>query len=361
VSRNELSELAALDRILAREPVAEEYLELAALVDSVRAGVPRMDPAFQARLDAELAGRRPSRRRWHALTLAGGGAVAAAVAATIVISSGLLNGASGNAPRVGSPAAVTQLVPRHTSAVTLAPTHGAAPRNFDAKTTSRLVHKDASLTLASTPATMQRVANEVVTATEHAGGVVENSSVEIQGASSRASFSLQVPGGRLDGLIATLSSLANVRSLVQNTQDITGGYDAEQARLADSVAERAALLKQLATVATAAQATLIQQQLNGLTERIAAEHRTIDALLRQGHQATLAVEIVPGAAAAAHASAGGPLTTAFHRALRALEQILALALVALAIALPFAVCGLALWWGAANVRARARERAMRMA
>lgn len=360
MSRDELSELAALDRILAREPVAEEHLELAALVDSVRAGVPRMDPAFRARLDARLAGRRrPSPRRWHALTLAGGGAVAAAVALAIVISSGLLDGASGNAPRVNSPA-LSNSLPRH--AATLAPTVGAVPTsNYAAKASPRLVHKDASLTLASSPASMQHVADEVVAATEHAGGVVENSSVQMQGALSHASFSLQVPSGRLGGLIATLSSLANVRSLVQNTQDITGGYDAEQARLADSVAERAALLKQLATVATASQATLIQQQLSRLAERIAAEHRAIDALLGQGHQGTLAVAIVPGAAAAAHASSGGPLTTAFHRALHALEQILALALVALAIALPFAVCALALWWGVANVRARARERAIRMA
>jgi len=62
VSRDELNaqqlaELAALDRILAREPVGEEHLELAALVDSVRAGAPQMDRDFAARLDATIAQR----------------------------------------------------------------------------------------------------------------------------------------------------------------------------------------------------------------------------------------------------------------------------------------------------------------
>ena len=52
LNASELAELAALDRILAREPVGEEHLELAALVDSVRAGAPQMDRDVAARLDA---------------------------------------------------------------------------------------------------------------------------------------------------------------------------------------------------------------------------------------------------------------------------------------------------------------------
>src|ERR1700676_4678906 len=71
LNASQLAELAALDRILAREPVGEEHLELAALVDSVRAGAPRMDPAFHARLDGEIA-QRLARRRWRRPARAGG-------------------------------------------------------------------------------------------------------------------------------------------------------------------------------------------------------------------------------------------------------------------------------------------------
>jgi len=397
VSRNELSaaereELDALERIIAREPVGERHLELAALVDSVRAGAPRMDPAFAARLDAEVA-ERTARRRQRSVTprlarrpglrriaLASGGLVAAAVAFTIVISSGVLNG-SRHTPSVESGLSGTPLiVPRTPSATTTpatsrrsgsptiaAPTAGAGAgaSNFAASPAlhgaARLVHKDSTLTLATSPATMQGVANRIVAATERTGGVVASSNVAIAGAASHASFTLAVPSGHLDHLIATLSALASVRALNQSTNDITDSYNQEQARLADNAATRSALLAQLATAATAAQQATIQKQLNRLEARIAAEHREIARLENQGHTATLAVAVVAGASAAKHAASAGPFTTAFNRGLHALEAILAIALVALAIVLPFALSALALWWGVTSVRQRARERAMRTA
>ena len=391
LNASQLAELAALDRILAREPVGEEHLELAALVDSVRAGAPRMEADFAARLDATIAERvagsraprlrlpRPSVRR---LAFAGGSLVAAALALAIVISSGLLNGGSGGVPTLRSP---TTLVPKLATpnaahARTLAPSgvtasfgasaspapagvsgssNSAAPAAPNAR--GRLVQRGSTLTLATSPATMQGVANQLVAATEQQGGVVESSNVEIQGAASYANFSLAVPSGRLGSLIARLSGLASVRGLTQSTHDITDGYNQETARLADSVAERAALLKQLAVAATAADATSIQHQIDALGHRIAAEHRAIDRLLTEGHTATLQVNIVPGPSTRHHSVAAGPLSRAFHDALHALEEILAIALIALAIVLPFALSALALWWAATTLRQRARERAIRTA
>lgn len=395
MSRNELNaaereELDALERIIAREPVGERHLELAALVDSVRAGAPRMDPAFAARLDAEVA-ERTARRRQRSVTprlarrpglrriaLASGGLVAAAVAFTIVISSGVLNGGS-HTPSVESGLSGTPLIVPRTPSATAAPATskrsptiaaptagaGAGASNFAASPAlhgaARLVHKDSTLTLATSPATMQGVANRIVAATERTGGVVASSNVAIAGAASHASFTLAVPSGHLDHLIATLSALASVRALNQSTNDITDSYNQEQARLADNAATRSALLAQLATAATAAQQATIQKQLNRLEARIAAEHREIARLENQGHTATLAVAVVAGASAAKHAASAGPFTTAFNRGLHALEAILAIALVALAIVLPFALSALALWWGVTSVRQRARERAMRTA
>jgi hypothetical protein len=394
VSRDELNarqlaELAALDCILAREPVGEKHLELAALVDSVRAGAPQMEREFAARLDATIAQRvagssarrvripRPSLRR---LAFAGGGLVAAAVALTIVISGGLLNGGNGGVsnfrppPRTSVPKLATPNADAHAHGLAPTATFGAtaspAPAGVTGSLNSgapvagsahgRLVARGSTLTLATSPATMQAVANQVVAATEQQGGVVESSNVEIQGSASYASFSLAVPSGRLGSLIASLSGLASVRALTQSTNDITDGYNQETARLADSVAERAALLKQLAIAATAADATSIQHQIDALGRRIAAEHRAIDRLLNEGHTATVQVNVVPGASTR-HSSVGGPLSRAFHNALHALEEILAIALIALAIVLPFALTALALWWAAASLRQRARERAMRTA
>jgi len=386
LNASQLAELAALDRILAREPVGEQHLELAALVDSVRAGAPVIDPAFAEQLDARiLAGRRrraarlriarPSMRR---VAVASGGLVAAAVAFTIVISSGVFGGAAQPRPleRAPStalatprtPAASKPLAPRAalgarakngTATSGQAASPSSASTGFGPNVQARLVHRGSTLTLASSPATMQTVANRIVAATEQQGGVVESSNVDIQGSASYASFSLQLPGGRLSSLIARLSALASVRALTQNTQDITDGYNQETARLADNVAERAALLKRLATVATLTQETSIRQQLSKLAARIAAEHRELDRLLNEGHTATLTVNVVPGPGA--KPAVLGPLGRAYHDALHALEEILAIALIALAIILPFALSALALWWAATGVRQRSRERAMRAA
>lgn len=390
MSRDELSgaqleELAALDRILAREPVGEQHLELAALVDSVRAGAPRMDPAFAQRLDARLAGLRSAQRgyarlraarpRVRRLAFASGGLVAAAVAFTIVISSGLLGGGAPRpvsplerqlrplpalaTPRTSGPASATNHAGATAGGAPATPAPSSATAGVGALAPGRLVHKGSTLTLATAPATMQSVANQIVTATEHAAGVVQSSNVNVAGSASFASFSLQVPSGHLAPLIATLSTLASVRSLNQGTQDITDGYDQERARLADNVAAHAALLKKLATAPTLALQATIQQQLNRLEARIAAEHREIDRLLTAGRTATLQVTVVAGPRA--KSAVAGPFSGAFNKALHALEAILAIALVVFAILLPFALTALALWWGAASVRQRARERAIRTA
>ena len=199
MSRDEMTasaraQLDALDRILAHEQVGEEHLELAALVDSVRAGAPRMDPAFRERLDGEVAARlsrrrrrlpRPAGGRLRVAALGGGGLVAAAVAFAIVISSGVLGGAGGSPTPLG-PAAGT-----HSTKVASPPHGGVALNGGVASTTqlapgpvtfagaaqprARLVRRNSQLVLAAAAASMQHVANEIVTRTEQRGGVVASS------------------------------------------------------------------------------------------------------------------------------------------------------------------------------------------
>jgi hypothetical protein len=404
VSRDELNagavaELEALDRILAREPVAEEHLELAALVDSVRGNAPQMTPEFSAALEARLQGRgrrrgAGQRSRWSGvgrLALAGGGGlVAAAVALTILLSGGVRDSLFGGgattkqdfAKRSASHAPVSTHLPKqspgpitalpaiHGSAtsgvvgaggVASGPAAGVAPRTLVAGHSGRLVTRGSSLTLASPPAHMQSVADQIVAATEQQGGVVEHSSVNVQGPGSYASFSLQVPSGRLGHLIATLSSLASVRSLSQSTQDITSPYQRENALLARRLAQLASLRKQLAVALTTADAATLRKQIAATSHRIAIERATIKGLRSRASNATLSVQVVAGAAVKKHSHAAGPLARAYHDALHALQEILAIALIVLAILLPFALCALALWWAGANVRQRARERAIRAA
>jgi hypothetical protein len=375
----ERAELDALDRILAREAVGEEHLELAALVDSVRADAPRMDPAFAARLDERVeerlarrrpaAGRRPRLRR---LALAGGGAVAAAVALTIVLASGVLNGAGGAASRTtpALPAQTSLRAPaagasRHAPAfagASATPAANGAPVAAPVHAGSRLVHRDSTLELAAPVGRIQRVANGVVADTERAGGVVASSYVDVRGAAGGASFSLSVPSTHLGALIAAVSSLASVRSLTQATNDVTGGYDRFERLLAHRRAEIAALRRRL-PAATAAQAASLRRRIAILRRLVAADLAGAAALAARSATAQLHVGVAVAPAPAHHAAAAGgsPLDRAARTALHALEELLAVALVVLAIVVPVALCALALWWGAAALRQRARERAIRAA
>jgi hypothetical protein len=398
VSRDELSaqalaELEALDAILARQPVSEEHLELAALVDSVRGGAPKPRPEFEAALAARFQDRRANARRRPALrpsgrwAFAGGAVVAFAVALSIVLSGNVRDSlfGGGSAPtRAGvleHPRSVPlerepTIAPRslnaqsHKSAsaggagaVASPPTPAAAaPNTAFGVNAGRLVAKGSTLTLATPPTQISALASHIVSATEAQNGVVEHSNVNVNGgASSYASFTLSVPSGRLGHLIAALSSLASVRALNQSTHDITGSYESENSLLARRQAQLRSLRAQLLLAPTATAAAALRKQISGVEHRITVERATLGHLRSRADNATLSVQVVAGAAKKHHAGAVGALTRGYHDALHALQEILAIALIVLAIVLPFALCGLALWWAAWGVRQRARERAIRAA
>jgi hypothetical protein len=381
--RNELSpaaqaELEALDAILARTPVGEEHLELAALVDSVRGDAPRIDPAFATQLEARVRARfrRPSRRRapriaWPA---AAGSLVALALGALVLVSSGVLNGTKTQpdelvptttvAPRSASTGGAFKPATRSAGSALQASTGplaalaapGAAGGGASLNPGSRLVSRASSLTLVATAGRIQTVANAVVASTEHAGGIVESSSVTVLGLASHASFKLRVPSSKLGGLISSLSSLAGVLSLNQATTDITNSYNRAQAKLAAERAERSALIKALAAATTLTQQQRIEAEITALDGKIALATDRVQALAAKGHNATVSVD-VRTAAAGASSGRSGPLGRALDDSLAVLDVALVIALVAFAIFLPIALCGLAVWWSAATLRQRARERA----
>jgi hypothetical protein len=390
MSRSELSseariELTALDAILAGEPVSEEHLELAALVDSVRRTSPTLDESGRARIEERVRSKRTRRSSTSRLrlsprrvALAGGPLVAVVVALAVVLGSGVLNGSKAAPSAVfGYPGVQSRVlhskaaVPAASggAAATLSPTPSsgnservpaASPATnlttTNLKPGNRLVARGASLTLASSPAQMQTVANEVVSNTERLGGIVESSSVDVHGLSSYASFSLSVPAPRLGQLISSLSSLTAVRALDQSTSDITDSYDQASAQLADEKAERAALVRALAGATTLTQEQMIQQKISHLDNQIAASTHRVGALLTRGHNAKVAVQIVPAAAGAA--GGGGPVNRALNDALSVLDVALAIALVALAIVLPVGLVVLLLFWATSSLRQRSRERAL---
>ena len=150
-----------------------------------------------------------------------------------------------------------------------------------------------------------------------------------------------------------------MRALNQSTQDITSPYQSENALVARRQAQLRSLRAQLLVAPTATAAAALRKQISDVEHRIAVEHATIAHLRSRAANATLTVQVVAGAAKKHHAAAVGALTRGYRDALHALQEMLAIALIVLAIVLPFALCGLALWWAAWGVRQRARERAIR--
>jgi len=396
MSRNDPSpqasaELAALDAILAGETVGEEHLELAALVASVRGTSPALGEAGRARLDERIgklrsprgAGRRdPRRLRPRRLALAGGPLVALVVAVAVVLGSGALNGSSSTpkttgpgpalhvpgearkaAPAVGGPASNatgtgSELSPAAgASAIAPAASGSTNYASSNVNPSNRLVARGASLTLASSPPQLQSVANEVIASTQRLGGIVESSNVSVHGLSSYASFSLSVPSTRLAQLISTLSSLTAVRSLDQSASDITNTYDQASTQLAHEQTRRKALIKALAQASTLAAAQAIRQKIVTVDGEIAAATRVLSRLLTRGHNAGVTVQIVATSAGAA-GGGSGPVKRALNDSLAVLDVALAIALVALAIVLPFGLVALLLFWATSSLRQRSRERAL---
>ncbi len=381
------AELDALERILAEEPVEAIHLELAALVESVRADAPQLDDDATARLDERLAAgaRSPRRASWqrrrhnHAgdqpigalrrrprgRVVAAGAVGLAAVAAIVVTGVSLTAGGRSQTLEPESAVITPASPPAARAGATAGPavvTPSAAPAGAPAGLPAgpsgapRLQQRAATLTLATGVSSFAQVADEIVAGTEQLNGVVQTSSVTEAGNASLATFSLTVPSGSLSQLIATLSRLARVQSLDQSTEDITDAYHQATSRLGASRGERDALFVALGRATAPNETASLHDRIDALNGLIAAELRAVDSLGAQARTATLAVTLQPAPAATAHV--GGTLHTGLHDALDVLQVSLAVALVALAVLAPLAIVAGLGWWLWWALRRRGRERAL---
>ena len=308
------AELVALDRILAGEPVDASELELAALVESVRADAPRLGRGRRRppRRAPRQAGRDGVRR-------ASGGAARSAghppedrarVARRRRVGGGGRRrygrarhrrrraqfdhdrGGAAGARRLVDPIAPASAAPprpprAHRPA---APPHAPAPavavparrRPADASPARACSSARRRSRSATGAASIGQVADEIIAATEQLGGVVQNSNVTEAGNGSLATFSLTVPSASLSELVTTLSRLAHVESLNQSTQDITDSYGRATSRLAADRAERDALFAALARATTPNETTSLDDRIAALDGRIASEQRAVASLRRAG-------------------------------------------------------------------------------
>lgn len=217
----------------------------------------------------------------------------------------------------------------------------------------RIQERDAQMTLSSEPAEVAEVADGVVEVTERHDGIVVSSAVSTSAEGGRASFDLRIPTSSLQAALADLSDLASVKERSEGSTDITAPYVGAEERFADAKAAVDALVAQLADADSAGEVAEIREQLRVERAELAGARAGLAELKRRADFSRVAVAVVGEGDAD-----GWSLGDAFDDAAGVLEDMAGASLVGLAVILPFALAGAALWFGLGAARRRARERAL---
>jgi hypothetical protein len=356
----ETLELEAVDAALAGRYVAPEHAELAELALLLRDDRPQPTLAFTTHLDRRVEAGFPARpkkkRDWHWLRQAVPVVALVAIIAPIVVlgalnsdgggDSGSSAGSSGGSS-AGDASTVTE---RSERAPRLA-----APPNADS-VRARKVQRAVQMTLAAPRRQIDGVATQIGDITADVGGFVAQSSVS---SSEGGDFQLRVPTKQLDTAIQRLSKVAKVQGLTRSADDITSQFVSARDRLGDARAERKSLLKQLANATTLNETESIRARLRDVSREISLARNELRRVSNRANFSNVSVALV----AKSGSAAGGVWTPgdAFHDALRVLEVVAGVLLIAAAVAIPLLIAWLLGWLARRGVTRRRRERALDMA
>lgn len=391
-------ELDALNRALAGEPVQAHLCDLEALVHDIRATAPEMSPDFAARLEHELqegfpaSGERPvrpilpilpslrvrrpgraasRRRRADWLILPAAGSLAAVLVALVVVLGG--NGEtsttfSGDAtppaeldstadPSGGAGAGAEDRAA--SAAPPIAPVQPAPSTGAVAPGRERQVERSAVLALRTPQDRFERTTDAVVATMGRFDGIVASAQIGASAvAGGEAFFDLRIPTQRLDRALAALSRLGHVTERSQSLQDITAAFSSTRERLNDARAERSGLLRALKRATTQERIDSLRARLRAVSSRIAARERELSSLRRRAELSR--VDLTVRAQVQTGGATGGSWTPgdAAGDALRVLEVLAGVGLVALAVLVPLALLGLAVALAFRAGRRRRRESAL---
>jgi hypothetical protein len=380
--------LAALEAALAGDAVDAEHQDLSNLAIALREDRPRPRPEFELALDlrvhegfprADAPGihkEEPARRRElhtpHRLRttpLALATAASIFIVATAVVTTGVIGGGGGEnkAPSEGGP---ELLLPAKApaerqaqdeaagGAATSAPALAAPAPGTAPAARGRRQERSAELALATPRDQIEDVADGVIRVTDRHGGFVLSSSVSAgEGAKSGASLDLRIPSDRLQAAVADLSELAHVRSRTQAARDVTAEFTSPRRRLADALAERRGLLRQLAQAVTPNQTAAIRARLRAVNRRANRARRELRALRERVAFSSVSVIVEPGAAAK-NDGGGWSLGDAANDAVSVLGAVAGAAIVGLAVALPAGLLAFLGWVAYRAIVRRRRERAL---
>jgi Domain of unknown function (DUF4349) len=365
----ETAELEAVDAALAGRPVAPEHAELAELALLLRDERPEPTLTWTTQLDRRVEAGFPARpkepprwRMWlHPGTL--GPVVAVGLVVALVVGAAL-SGGGGDADEgaSGGGSAGSAEMAQPSSAEEPAATLQDAARSggnpgSDARD-RRDVERSAAITLAGPPREIDKMASEAGRIASDLGGFVSSSRVTSR---QGGDLLLRVPSSRLDTAIQRLSDLGRVRDLSRQSEDITAVVVSARERLTDARAERESLLRQLAAATTVNETESIRARLRIVSREIAGARARLRSANNRARFADVRVTLAASQDASDDEEGTWTPGDAFDDALRVLEVMAGVALIALAVSLPLLVAG-GLGWGASRgLRRRRRERALDMA
>ncbi len=365
----ETLELEAVDAALAGRHVAPEHAELADLALLLRDERPEPSLTWTTHMDRRVASRfpaKPKRRRVWLRKAAPALAIAACLLpvvglAALVGDSDFGGGDdSAESGAGGDSGAMEEQATDDAGGGSVAAPPAVSRAGGDPGSDSRAnrsVQRSASLTLAAPAREIDRVAARIGDVTSELGGFVAASTVSTNGGGT---FQLRVPSDQLDTAIQRLSRLGRVRDLSRRSVDITSNVVSARERLADARAERKSLLTQLAAADTLNETESLRSRLEIVSREIAAARRALRRVNNQANFADVSVELVASRASDDGAGAWTP-GDAWGDALRVLEVIAGVALIAAAVLLPVALVWLLAWLALRGVSRRRRERALDMA
>lgn len=339
---------------------ADSWRELRA---DVRSLTPSIDPDFQSRLELRLRDapnpvkqrpRQPARRPWRAggrpsprkrLLLGGAAAAMLTVLIAVVLASSLSSSQRAPLalhPRFSSSSGATAARPAESAPAISVPSN---PTQAHA----RVQELGASISLSASRTEVQNLAGKVGQLVVREGGFIQRSNVEVASeGSGEATLDLIVPGTKLTQTLAALARIAPVRAESQSLQDITGPYESSKRRLADAVAERAALLRALARAGTQGQIESLRRRLSLAGEAITTARANFQALSHRASSSSVEVTVLGDR----HAITEG-LT--LRRGLHDAERVLSVTLIVLLIGLAGLVPALLLLAAALALAKRGRR------
>lgn len=219
----------------------------------------------------------------------------------------------------------------------------------------RDIERSAEVSLLAEPADVSEDSAKVFGAVHDANGIVLHSTTG-SGKGAGARFELLIPSARLGDALAAFSSIDEVRSRHEATDDITKATVTAEEELRDSQARVDGLLAQLSSSEVESEREAIAAELHAERQHTARLRNQVARLHQRTAYSRVLVRIQSGASAEAGSAWG--IGDAFHDAGHILAIAAGVTLVCLAVIAPLALLFLLAWLAQRLWLRSRRERAL---